>query len=52
MAFDTGIGIHPDLLPHVFERFRQGTTESTTGLGGIRRGLCLSAVRTGDEPVQ
>jgi signal transduction histidine kinase len=30
---DTGIGIHPDFLPHVFERFRQGSTESTTGLG-------------------
>jgi signal transduction histidine kinase len=30
---DTGIGIHPDFLPHVFERFRQATAESTTGLG-------------------
>jgi signal transduction histidine kinase len=30
---DTGIGIHPDFLPHVFERFRQGNAESKTGLG-------------------
>ena len=30
---DTGIGIHPDFLPHVFERFRQGNVDSTTGLG-------------------
>ena len=30
---DTGIGIHPDFLPHVFERFRQGDAESRTGLG-------------------
>jgi signal transduction histidine kinase len=30
---DTGIGIHPDFLPHVFEQFRQGDAESTTGLG-------------------
>jgi signal transduction histidine kinase len=30
---DTGIGIHPDFLPHVFERFRQGNAESMTGLG-------------------
>ena len=30
---DTGIGIHPDFLPHVFERFRQGDAEATTGLG-------------------
>ena len=30
---DTGIGIHASLLPHVFERFRQGNADSTTGLG-------------------
>lgn len=30
---DTGIGIHPSFLPHVFERFRQGNADSTTGLG-------------------
>jgi PAS domain S-box-containing protein len=40
---DTGQGISPDLLPHVFERFRQAshaTTERHTGLG-----LGLSTVR-------
>ena len=30
---DTGIGIHSSFLPHVFERFRQGNVDSTTGLG-------------------
>jgi PAS domain S-box-containing protein len=40
---DTGAGIRPDFLPHVFERFRQadsGTTRQTAGLG-----LGLSIVR-------
>ena len=33
---DTGEGISPDFLPHVFDRFRQGhdaTTQRSTGLG-------------------
>ena len=44
-VIDTGQGISPDLLPHVFERFRQGddaTTRRHTGLGlglGIARHL-------------
>jgi signal transduction histidine kinase len=30
---DNGIGIHPDFLPHVFQPFRQGEPNATTGLG-------------------
>jgi signal transduction histidine kinase len=30
---DNGIGIHPDFLPHVFERFRQSSADTTMGLG-------------------
>lgn len=30
---DNGIGIHPDFLPHVFQPFRQGESNASTGLG-------------------
>ena len=33
LVTDTGIGIHPDFLPHVFQPFRQGESNATTGLG-------------------
>jgi len=40
---DTGTGIRPDFLPHVFERFRQGDETSTRAHGGM--GLGLAVVR-------
>jgi signal transduction histidine kinase len=30
---DNGIGIHPDFLPQVFQPFRQGESNASTGLG-------------------
>jgi signal transduction histidine kinase len=38
---DTGGGINADLLPHVFERFRQGATGNSRRHGGLGLGLAI-----------
>jgi PAS domain S-box-containing protein len=40
-VIDSGQGIAPDLLPHVFERFQQGDSSSTRRHGGLGLGLAI-----------
>lgn len=38
---DTGKGIHPDFLPHVFDYFRQEDSTTTRQFGGLGLGLAI-----------
>jgi CheY-like chemotaxis protein/two-component sensor histidine kinase len=39
---DSGIGIRPEFLPHVFDRFRQGNAGAARRYGGLGLGLAIA----------
>jgi signal transduction histidine kinase len=39
---DTGMGIEPDLLPFVFDRFKQGSRAAGREFGGLGLGLSIA----------
>ena len=41
-VIDSGVGIEPEFLPHVFDRFRQADSTTTRSHGGLGLGLSIA----------
>ena len=42
MVADSGVGIHPDFIPHVFDHFRQADGSTVRAKGGLGLGLAIT----------
>jgi two-component system sensor histidine kinase BaeS len=49
---DTGVGIAPDQLPHIFERFWRGTTPMRAAGSGIGLAIVAELVRGHDGEIE